>query len=510
MNNPDNTQESNGQETFAAIDLGSNSFHMAIATPEGRSIRMLDSLREPVRLGAGLDAKKRIKTKTEKLALDTLHKFAERLRGIPRDNIRMVGTSTLRRARNSNQFASKAFEILGKRIEIISGREEARLIFESVAHTLPDNDDRRLVIDIGGGSTELVTGSGVTPVLMESINIGCVSSTNNWFDNNEISQDNFRTAMLHAQLELQPLALSFARSGWDRVYGCSGTIKATARVLHELELVKVEDVITWAGLKALQKKLIKAGKIEKLRLESITKDRMQVIVGGISILMGVMKTLDIKEIYISQVALREGLIFDMIGKSRHADIQSHTVNNIARRFQVDESQLKRVETMALELYELASKVWEIDSPANENLLRWAARLHEIGLSVAHSGYHKHGAYLLEHADMMGFTQSEQAALALMVRYHRRKFDVEDFEFLPRPDQENVLKLTALLRLAVLINRSRSDFEYPVKNHIFKSDKIVFHADESWREAHPLTLTNLKEEARHLDNAGIDLKFEPAQ
>jgi len=372
-----------------------NSFHMAIATPEGRSIRMLDSLREPVRLGAGLDAKKRIKTKTEKLALDTLHKFAERLRGIPRDNIRMVGTSTLRRARNSNQFASKAFEILGKRIEIISGREEARLIFESVAHTLPDNDDRRLVIDIGGGSTELVTGSGVTPVLMESINIGCVSSTK---------------------------ALSFARSGWDRVYGCSGTIKATARVLHELELVKVEDVITWAGLKALQKKLIKAGKIEKLRLESITKDRMQVIVGGISILMGVMKTLDIKEIYISQVALREGLIFDMIGKSRHADIQSHTVNNIARRFQVDESQLKRVETMALELYELASKV---------------------GLSVAHSGYHKHGAYLLEHADMMGFTQSEQAALALMVRYHRRKFDVEDFEFLPRPDQENVLKLTAL-------------------------------------------------------------------
>ena len=507
MSNLSSTQESEGQETYAAIDLGSNSFHMAIATPEGRAIRMLDSLREPVRLGAGLDAKKRIKTKTEKLALDTLNKFAERLRGIPRENIRMVGTSTLRRASNSKQFANKAFEILGKRIEIISGREEARLIFESVAHALPLNNDKRLVIDIGGGSTELVTGTGVSPVLMESITMGCVSSSNDWFDGSEISQDNFRTAMLHAQLELQPLALSFARAGWDAVYGCSGTIKATARVLHELDIEKVEGLITWSGLKALQKMLIKAGKIEKLRLESISKDRMQVIVGGISILMGIMKTLDIKEVQVSQVALREGLIFDMIGKSRHADIQSHTVNNIARRFQVDEAQSTRVETLALELHTLAAKPWKIDSPVDANLLAWAARLHEIGLSVAHSGYHKHGAYLLEHADMMGFTQSEQTALALMVRYHRRKFDVEGFDILPRPDQENVLKLTALLRLAVLVNRSRSDFEYPVQNHTFKSDKIIFQTDETWRESHPLTLTNLEGEARHMDNAGIDLKID---
>lgn len=494
------------EETYAAIDLGSNSFHMAVARPEGRSIRLIDSLRTPVRLGAGLDSKKRIAPKTEKLALDTLRQFAERVREIPRQNIRVVGTNTLRRARNAKKFADKAYEILGRRIEIISGREEARLIFESVAHTQPDLNDGRLVIDIGGGSTELVTGTGITPVLMESVNMGCVSSTKNWFDSGSLSAEQFRKATLEAQLELQPMALSFTRAGWDAVYGCSGTIKATAKVLHELELEPTDEEISWSGLKALQKTLVKAGRVEKLKLNSLSKDRAQVFAGGISILMGIMKLLDIEHMRVSQVALREGLIFEMIGKSRHTDIRSHTINNIAKRFQVDSVQSARVEELALKLFFLASDAWELDPGEDADLLRWAARVHEIGFTVAHTQYHKHGAYLLEHADMMGFTQSTQNALALMVRFHRRKFEVELFEELPKTERERILKLTVLLRLSILLNRSRNDTDHPVDRYHFKPEQIAFRVDKDWLKQHPLTTANMQDEAARLENVGFELKL----
>ena len=499
------TLKDNNQDTYAAIDLGSNSFHMAVAQPEGRSIRIIDSLRAPVRLGAGLDNKKNITPATEEMALETLSQFSERLRDVPRKNIRIVGTNTLRRARNSDDFIEKAYDLLGKRIEIISGREEARLIFGSVAHTQPDNNDRKLVIDIGGGSTELITGSGTVPDVMESFNMGCVSAANNWFDGPQIEQHRLRGATVHAQLELQPMAENFIQSGWDSVFGCSGTIKASARMLFELGLSDVEGEITWSGIKKLQKELIKAGSVEKLRLETISKDRMQVIAGGISILAGIMKTLSIKHIQVSQVALREGLIFNMLGKSRHADIQSHTVRNIARRFQVDTHQADRVEKSAIEFFEAAVKPWKLDADTDASLLRWAAWVHEIGMSVAHTQYHKHGAYLIENSDLMGFTRAEQTALALMVRYHRRKFDREAFDPLPKAERERLLRLTVLLRLAILKHRSRRDINYPKNSFLFKSDKIRFEADQEWLDSHPLTNADLSDEAKHLDNAGFDLK-----
>ncbi len=502
----EDTHPAADDQTYAAIDLGSNSFHMAVARPEGRAIRLIDSLRTPVRLGAGLDSKKRITTKTEKLALDTLRQFAERVREIPRANIRVVGTNTLRRARNSSKFADKAYDILGKRIEIISGREEARLIFESVAYTQPDHNVGRLVMDIGGGSTELITGTGTTPVLMESVNMGCVSFTKRWFSEGKLTSEKFRKATLEAQQELQPVALSFTQAGWDTVFGCSGTIKATARILHELDLESSDGEISWSSLKSLQKLMIKAGDIEKLKLESISKDRAQVIAGGICILMGIMKILGVKHMSVSQVALREGLIFEMIGKSRHTDIRSHTINNIAKRFQVDMAQATRVEDFAMKLFFLASNPWQLDSEEDANLLRWAARVHEIGFSVAHTQYHKHGAYLLSNADMMGFTQSEQTALSLMVRFHRRKFEIDPFDELPKSEREGLLKLTALLRLSVLINRSRNDAEHAITRYSFDSEQIKLHVDDEWLEQHPLTTANIEDEADRLENAGFELKL----
>lgn len=497
--------EALGDSCYAAIDLGSNSFHMVVATPEGRSIRIIDSLRAPVRLAAGLDDKKRIKAKTQKLALQTLNQFAERLQGVPVENIRVVGTNTLRRAKNSKQFTAKVYEILGRPIDIISGREEARLIFEAVAHTQPDTGDRRLVIDIGGGSTELVTGSGTSADLMESFNMGCVSSTQTWFSNSVLDVERFRGATVHAQLELQPLAVAFKESGWDTVYGCSGTIKATGRILHELEMTDSPDSFTANDLKKLQKKMAKSGSMEKMQLESISSDRMQVITGGICILSGILKTLDIKRVQVSQVALREGLIFDMIGKVRHADIQSHTVENVAGRFQIDKAQAGRVERLSLELLHAASKHWKLDDD-DESLLLWASRLHEIGMSVAHTQYHKHGAYLLENADLIGFTRSEQLSLSMLVRFHRRKLTEDAYEELSKQDRESLMRLTALLRIAVLLNRPRQDSDFSDLKFSIKTDRIQLKAPDQWFESRPLACADLEEEARHLENIGLELRI----
>jgi len=298
-------------------------------------------------------------------------------------------------------------------IEIISGREEARLIFESVAYTQPDSGDRRLIIDIGGGSTELVTGHSTTPDLMESFNLGCVSSTQTWFSGNKLDAERFRGATMNTELELQPMAHAFRQSGWDTVYGCSGTIKATGRMLHELGLSSDPDSFTIGEVKKLKRKLIKASSVEKLELESISQDRQQVIAAGVSILYGIMRTLEIERVQVSQVALREGLIFDLIGKTRHVDIQSHTVENVSSRFQVDKAQASRVEGLSLLLLQAASSQWKLKEQ-DENLLLWASRLHEIGMSVAHTQYHKHGEYLLQNADLMGFSRSDQVALALLV------------------------------------------------------------------------------------------------
>lgn len=490
--------------TYAAIDLGSNSFHMVMATPEGDSIRIVDSMRAPVRLGAGLDSSKKINPETKQLALETLSQFAQRLRGIPRNNVSIVGTNTLRRAKNSKRFINDAFDILEKRIEIISGREEARLIYGSVAHTLPDKSLRRLVIDIGGGSTELANGIGPVPDMVESINIGCVSSAVEWFADGKVDTHRFKGAIVHAELELQPVSATFRESGWDEVIGCSGTVKAAARILTELSLS--DGDINLASLKKLQKMLIKAGRAEKLNLESISSDRIQVIAGGIAILIAIMKTLEVKQIVVSQVALREGLIFEMIGKTRHTNIQHQTIGNLIKLYRIDTEQSQRVESMATLLFEKACTAWKLDEENDSTLLNWACQLHEIGLSVAHSQYHKHGAYLLENSDLLGFTRAEQAALALLVRYHRRKFGLQAYEQLPKNDRERLVLLTALLRLAALLHRSRQASKVKEINFKFKPGRIEISTAESWLDEHPLTSADLADEAAHLKNAGIELQI----
>ncbi|MFK7856403.1 MAG: exopolyphosphatase [Granulosicoccus sp.] len=495
-----------GSQTFAAIDLGSNSFHMMIAEPEGDSIRKIDSLRMPTRLGAGLDENKRLLPATREAALEALSQYAERLRDVPRKHIRVVGTNTLRRARNREFFMREAHKILGKPIEIISGREEARLIYSAVSHTFPDTNKQRLVLDIGGGSTEFVVGKGFEPKLMESVNMGCVSYTTRFLSGkNKLTAATMKNAMIEAQLEMQPLAVAYKECGWDEVIGCSGTIKAAARMLAETSIT--DGAITRDGLRKLVRSIIKAGSVEALDLKSISPSRTQVVAGGLAVLRAIMKTLDIEVMQASQVALREGLIFDMLGKAEHVDLQSQTLANLSARYSIDSHQASRVENTAKKLFSRVAESWRLEPEVDLELLTWAAKLHELGMGVAHTQYHKHGAYILENSDLLGFTLAEQTALSLLVRYHRRKINQEAFNGLPDDERDRLLRLLGILRLAALLHRGRHDESLEEVSVRVKNGQITVVAPQHWLDEHPLTYAELVAEAERLTHVNIKLKAE---
>lgn len=499
---------SNLTRSYAAIDLGSNSFHMVVAEPEGRSIRIIDSLRVPVRLGAGLDEKKRLKAETRQVALDALGQFAQRLRGVPLNQIRIVGTNTLRRAKESQSFMEEAHAILGKRIDIISGREEARLIFSAVSHTAHDSDTSRLVLDIGGGSTELIIGRGYKADVLESINIGCVSFTSQFFQDKDgksrkCSASSIKKASVQAQLELRPIAKEYLETGWTEVTGCSGTIKAVSRMLVELNIT--DGDITRAGVRELIQAIDTAGGPDKLNLSSISGNRCAVICGGIAIVHAIMKTLKIKSMQASTVALREGIIFDMVGKAEHVDIQSQTLTNLATRYNIRVNQAVRVETTVSNFFDQVSDAWQLDKDNDLTLLSWAAKLHELGKAVAHTQYHKHGAYIIENSDLMGFSRAEQNALSLLIRFHRRKIDMAAFEHMSKSERIHTLRLISLLRLAVLIHRGRHRVDLKNLKLRAKENQLVLQVDEQWLEENPLTSAELSAEADRLLTIDFKLK-----
>ncbi len=489
--------------SFAAIDLGSNSFHMVIAEPEGSSIRIIDSLRVPVRLGAGLDENKKLKKQTRMLALDALGQFAQRLRGVPLRQVRVVGTNTLRRARNSADFMHEAHSILGKPIEIISGREEARLIFSAVSHTAPDPDTQRLVIDIGGGSTELVIGKGYKPQLLESMHMGCVSYTTKFFNDKKVRSADIKKASVEAQVELSPIKRAYTEAGWTEATGCSGTIKAISRIVEELGIS--DGTITNDALRSLIAAIDKAGSIEKLELQSISSDRSAVICGGLAVLHALMKTLKIKSLGASQVALREGLIFDMVGKAEHIDIQSQTLLNLINRYDIDAQQSQRVENAVTQFFGQVQTAWDLDEDTDLAQLIWAAKLHELGKAVAHTQYHKHGEYIIGHSDLIGFSLAEQKILALLVRYHRRKINVEAFDPFRKTEKLRVLRLLALLRLAVLIHRGRHTTNLDRFKLKVKEDQLTVTVDQEWLEENPLTSAELQAESDRLLLINFKLK-----
>ena len=489
---------------LAAVDLGSNSFHMVVARLSHGQLTVIDRMREMVRLAAGLDENNRLDAASQARALECLARFGERIRAMRADRVRVVGTNTLRKARGSGAFLESAEQLLGHPVEVIAGIEEARLIYLGASHSLPLVEGPQLVVDIGGGSTEIVAGRGYQPEDLESLYVGCVGMSERFFGKQKLTARRFERARLAARLELEPVRERFRKTGAQRWIGCSGTIRAASNVVRARD---GDDArLTVAALERTIEQMVDAGRLDKLSLDGLSDQRKPVFAGGIAILIEVMGQLGMDSMEVAEGSLRDGILQDMLGRLTREDARVRTVRAMAGRFHVDMHQAERVESTAMGFFRQLAESWELDDDADGALLRWAARLHEIGLDIAHAQYHRHGAYLLEFSDMPGFPTLEQRLLALLVGSHRRSFSRKAFQELPKPRQATAIRLAVLLRLAVLFNRSRTSVDYAGVAIAARKGKLrVTIADDS-PAANPLILADLQQERKHLANAGVDLEL----
>ncbi len=490
-------------ERFAAIDLGSNSFHLIVASEADGHLQVRDRLREMVRLAGGLDIRGNIDEVVREHALACLRRFGQRLSGFHPGMVRAVGTNTLRKA-NSTNFLQLAEEALGHPIEVISGVEEARLIYLGVAHSLPDSDATRLVVDIGGGSTELILGRRFEPLELESLYMGCVSYSQRFFADGVISEKAMRDAVIAARLELQGIENDFSGIGWQQTVGASGTVRAVGEVVRSMGWS--DDGITMESLQRLAAELIDAGHMDRLKVSGLKEERLSVFPGGVAVLLAIFESLPIGRMEVSDWALREGLLYDLIGRVHHEDVRERTINALCESYRVERRHGERVDETAKAALAQVAAEWSLEDDEAEHLLRWAARLHEIGLAIAHSSYHKHGAYLVENADMPGFSRREQRRLAIMVRGHRRKFPTSLFRALSKSEQQRIARLCILLRLAVLLHRSHSNAPQPNVQFIAGNKSLELKFPDGWLAEHPLTEADLARETAYLQTAKFQLKF----
>ncbi len=485
---------------LAAVDLGSNSFHLQVGRVMDGQIYPLDALREAVRLGAGLTAEKRIDRATQARALETLARFGERLRGFPRQAVRAVGTNTLRVAKNAAQFLREARVALGFPIEVIAGREEARLIYLGVAHSLPPAAHGRLVVDIGGGSTEFIIGAGLEPKLTESLYMGCVSWSLGHFPEGRIDKQRMKAAELAARQELSGMVREYRAFGWQEAVASSGTARAIEAILRENGWT--ESGITREGLERLRALLLKHEWADPGRIAGLRENRAPVLPGGVAILGAVFDELGIESATVSEGALRHGVLYDLLGRVQHRDMREATVAQFMRRYRVDAAQTERVRGVALRIYdELISGAEEArEDDVDRLMLAWAARLAEIGLSIAHAQYHKHSAYVLSNADMPGFSRMEQQRLARIVLAQRGKLTKVQDAGLEGGDW----LLVCALRLATLFARSRTDVKIPLLRVATDQAGFALALPQAWLDDNPLTSDALESEAGHWKEVGMKL------
>ena len=488
------------QPILAALDLGSNSFRLQVARVENDQIYFLDGLREQVRLAAGLTENKLLDIESQQRALACLHRFGERLRGLPREAVRAVGTNSLRVAKNAPEFLPKAEAALGFPIEVIAGREEARLIYLGVAHGLPQSSGRRLVMDIGGGSTEFIIGNGLEPVRLESLYMGCVSFSLRFFPDGKLTKNAFKQAELAARTEVQTIVAEYRKTGWNVALGSSGTARVLCDILEQNSFS--EAGITRDGLELLREELIRFGDIRRLDLPGLKSDRGPVLPGGFAIMCAALTELGIEQMMPALGALREGVLYDLFGRFHNHDMRDVTVQQFMRRYHVDTRQAERVEHLSS-----AFAQQFLDPHSNEDvlrLLRWTARLHEVGISVAHSGFHKHSAYILKNADMPGFSKKEQDRLSFLALAQRGNLDKLRSQLFFAITPEDI-SLVMALRLATLFYRNRSDVQLPVMQGRFSGTKFHLSLKSEWLAQNPLTDAALQEESKQWREWGVSLQ-----
>jgi len=486
-------------DLIAAVDLGSNSFRLQVGRIVDDQVYPLDGLKEPVRLAAGLGVNKLLDGASQQRGLAALSLFGERLRGFAPECVRAVATNTLRVAKNAHVFLAQAEEALGFPIEVIAGREEARLIYVGVAHTLPHPRRQQLVVDIGGGSTEFIIGKNFKPLELESLYMGCVGFSLRHFPDGRVDKRAMKEAELAARSELQAIVHHYREVGWTDAVGSSGTAKALCDLIEERGISRGE--ITAEGLAVLREELIRAGSAQALEGPALRADRVPVLPGGLAIMSAVFQEFGLERMQFSDGALRLGVLYDLLGRYHHHDLREATVKQFSRRYQVDAKQAARVQETACSL--LMQLRAQASDPDDHELrvLQWAASLHEIGISVAHASYHKHSAYILAHADMPGFSRMDQARLARIVLAHRGKLErVQAY----MPDDDDWL-LIFCLRMAALLHRARDDAPMPPLKVQESKEGYAIKLDVDWLAGAPLTAAVLDEDKAHWAAVGRSLR-----
>lgn len=494
---------------YAAVDLGSNSFHMLVARREHGELRVIDRIREMVRIAGGLDERGRLDQATRERALACLARFGQRLAQIPPGQVRAVGTQTFRRMHNPQSFLVVAETALGCAIDIISGREEARLVWLGVIQGTPGTDEPRAVLDIGGGSTEIVAGRTRTPAFAESIQFGCVSATRKAFPRGRITPKRWSRFSDEIAGELQALRSRLARLEWTRAIGSSGTIRAVQAIIaaHSGNLPRpiTLDDIAW-----LKSRLFDTGRVESVELPGLSSTRQPVIAGGVLVLEACMNAFSIDSLEVSAFALREGLLSDLVGRLEQTDPREQTVLAMALRHEVDQAQADRVRDFALCGFEQIGEAFGLRR-IHRDLLEWTCRLHEIGLVIAHSHYQSHSAYIVEHSDMAGFSRQEQQFMAVLLRCQRRKLPDNALGPLPERLHGAACALLALVRLAVALSRARTDTDLPdfsleAERLDSRRARLVLGLPEGWLDSHPLSARSLALEKRQFKRIGLELKL----
>ena len=489
---------------YAAVDLGSNSFHMVIARLNEGRMQIVDRIKERVRLAEGMDEQRRMSAEAMARGLDCLALFAERLTNIKPDQIRIAGTYTLRRASNARAFVSEAAKVLNHPIEIISGQEEARLIYQGVAHT-QHIEGQVLVVDIGGGSTELIIGEGFEHKALTSRKMGCVSFTQSFFGNGKLGEKAFNAAVLEAQHQLAPIINQYRKLGWQSCLGSSGSIRTVRDVLQGEEWT--DGAITLAGLERLKEEMLKHKRVDQLKLAGLTEERQGVFAAAVAILLGLFTSLPIERMEYSDGALREGLLYEFEERLQHHDIRERTALALSTHYRIDKRQATRVESSVLSLFDALCGPWEMPEEPYRAILGWAARLHEIGLAINYSGIHKHSAYILQNTDLPGFNQDDQALLAALVRFHRKGLKLSELPALPNHDEQTVLRCIRILRLAVAAHHRRQDNLLPEWNVQAAGDQLVVTLPLDWCDENKLLMQNLEKEHRYCHEQGWPLLFQ---
>ncbi|MFT4938532.1 MAG: exopolyphosphatase/guanosine-5'-triphosphate,3'-diphosphate pyrophosphatase [Paraglaciecola sp.] len=500
-----NSMEMRDTNKVAALDIGSNSFHLVVARIMAGSVQILHRVKQKVRLAEGLDKEDMLSEEAQQRGLQTLEVIAESLQGIETENVRIVATYTLRKARNAKEFIKAARKILPYPIEVISGAEEARLIYLGVAHTNHD-DGQRLVIDIGGGSTEFIIGEGFNTKMLRSLQMGCVSYTKRFFKNGQLNAETFNKAITHAQQELEMIDKKFSQLGWNSCIGCSGTIRTVIELTQQLNSTKGENHVSLSDLDTLIELCCTAGKSENLQLQGLTEDRQPVFAAGLAILTAIFKSLQINEMSFSPAALREGVLYEMEEQLTQPDIRQRSAESVATRYDIDIEHAKRVLATTMAVYRRCKKDWQLEHKELKSMLEWAALLHEVGMQINSRGIQRHSGYILQNLDLPGFNQEQQNLLATLVRFHRKKIRSQEIPEFSLHQANKVNKLIAILRLGVLLNIKRQDDILPKIEITTQNKKLCLSFPQDWLSQKPIFSADLEREVEYVKELGVELIY----